>query len=99
MSSFAVLTPTLAAAAVAIEATGAYVGSAGAAASSGQQGAFGAEPIGDAFAGMCVRAQQATAELQQTIGMLSRNVAAAAAGYLVTDRGIVAMSELRGFTP
>ena len=64
-----------------------------------QVGAFGSEPIAAAFAGMQGRAQQATQELAQTVGMLSRNVAAAAQGYLVTDHGIVAEAALPGFQP
>ena len=97
MSTFKVLTPTLAAAAVEIDATTAYVRSAGAAASPAQQGAFGSEEIGAAFAAMCGRVQQATEELEQTVGMLSSNVAAASMGYLVTDQGIVQMIAMPGF--
>jgi hypothetical protein len=97
VSTFTVLTPTLAAAAIEIELTSSYVSSAGSGVSAAQAGAFGGEPIGAAFLGMCNRAQQATAELEQTIEMLSRNVAAAALGYLVTDQGVVAMSMLPGF--
>jgi hypothetical protein len=97
MSTFKVLTPALAAAAIEIELTASYASSAGSAATPGQLGAFGNESIGVAFAGMCVRAQQATTELEQTARMLSQNVAAAAMGYLVTDQGVVKMTELPGF--
>jgi hypothetical protein len=102
MSSFKVLTPALAAAAIEIELSGRFVTSAGAAVTPGQQGAFGSEPIGAAFADMSTRAQEATTELEHTVQMLSRNVAAAAIGYLVTDQGIAAISELHrygGFKP
>jgi hypothetical protein len=94
MSSFQVMTPTLAAAAAEIYATADHVGSAGSAIPTAQQGAFGSEAIGAAFGDMCVRAHEATAELEQTLGMLSRNVAAASVGYLVTDQGIVAIARL-----
>jgi hypothetical protein len=99
VSSFTVVTPSLAAAAAQIDACAALAAAAGAALLAGQGAAFGSEPIAGAFAGMCARARSATAELDQTVAMLSRNVAAAAVGYLVTDRGIVAESALPGFKP
>jgi hypothetical protein len=99
MSTLSVQTPALAAAALRIAATASSVNSAGSAAASasGQAGAFGGESIGGAFTAMCGRAQTATAELEQTMQALSRNVAAAAVGYLVTDRGIVPISLMKGF--
>jgi uncharacterized protein YukE len=99
MSGFTVKTPALAAAALTIDATTGSVRSAQSAASSasGQSGAFGGEPIGGAFDSMCTRAQAAIRELEQTMQSLSRNVAAAAVGYLVTDQGIVPTSALPGF--
>jgi hypothetical protein len=101
MSTFRVQTPALAAAAVMIGGTGSAAGTANRAAASaaGQAGAFGGEPITSAFLGMCSRAQQATAELETTVGALSQNVAAAAVGYLVTDRGVVPIKHLMGFKP
>jgi hypothetical protein len=101
MSKLHVNTPALAAAAVTIGATGGAANDAHQAASSasGQAGAFGGEPITGAFLNMCSRAQQATAELETTVTSLSRNVAAAAVGYLVTDRGVVPVKALPGFKP
>ena len=100
MSSFTVNTPALAAAALTISATAASVGDAHSAAqsASGAAGAFGGEPIGAAFIDMCSRAQQATQALQTTIESLSKNTAAAATGYLVTDQGVVPTKALPGFT-
>jgi hypothetical protein len=100
MSSFTVHTPALAVAAMTISTTAGAVNSAYSAAgsASGQAGAFGAEPIGGAFVAMCSRAQQVTDELEQTMRSLSRNVAAASVGYLVTDQGIVPINALPGFT-
>ncbi|HEY3728698.1 MAG TPA: hypothetical protein VGL51_16090 [Solirubrobacteraceae bacterium] len=99
MSTFSVKTPALAAAAVTIDATTGSIRSAQSAVSSasGQAGAFGGEPIGAAFDAMCGRAQAATGELEQTMQELSRNVAAASVGYLVTDQGIVPTDALPGF--
>lgn len=104
MSSFTVHTPTLAVAAVTISTTAASVTAAQSAAASaaGQEGAFGGEPIGSAFASMCTRAQTAMSDLEQTLHSLSGNVAAAAVGYLVTDQGVVPISALHeygGFKP
>jgi len=101
MSYFKVVTPTLAAAALMIDGNAESVRSAGSSASSaaGQEGAFAGEQIAGAFAAMCVRAQQATEELEGTMQDLSRNVAAAAVGYLVTDRGIVPIRDMPGFKP
>jgi hypothetical protein len=101
MSSFTVHTPSLAAAAVTIGATAGAADSAhqAAASAAAQAGAFGGEPITGAFLAMCSRAQQATAELEATVGGLSRNVAAAAVGYLVTDQGVVPIKALPGFKP
>jgi hypothetical protein len=99
MPTFSVKTPALAAAALVIDGTASAVGDARSAAASaaGQAGAFEGEPIGGAFMAMCARAQGATAELEQTMRSLSRNVAAAAVGYLVTDQGIVPTKALPGF--
>jgi hypothetical protein len=101
MSYFKVVTPTLAAASLMIDGNAESVRSAGSSASSaaGQQGAFASEQIAGAFAAMCVRAQHATEELEGTMRELSRNVAAAAVGYLVTDRGIVPIRDMPGFKP
>jgi hypothetical protein len=46
---------------------------------------------------MCSRAQDATAAVQTTMEALSKNVAAASVGYLVTDQGIVPTKALPGF--
>jgi hypothetical protein len=99
MSSFTVSTPALAAAALAISGKAASAGDAHSAAQSaaGAAGAFGGEPIGGAFIDMCSRAQDATAALQTTMESLSKNVAAASVGYLVTDQGIVPTKALPGF--
>jgi hypothetical protein len=99
MSSFTVHTPALAAAALAISATAGNVGDAKSAAQSaaGSAGSFGGEPIGAAFIDMCARARGAADELQTTMESLSRNVAAASVGYLVTDQGIVPTKALPGF--
>jgi uncharacterized protein YukE len=99
MTSFTVKTPVLAAAAITIETTAATVGNARSAASSaaGAAGAFGGESIGGAFTSMCSRAQQATEELETVMHSLSRNVASAAVGYLVTDQGIVPTNAMPGF--
>jgi hypothetical protein len=101
VTTFTVHTPALAAAAVAIGATGGSASSAhqAAASAAAQAGAFGGEPITGAFLSMCSRAQQATAELETTVGALSNNVAAAAVGYLVTDQGVVPIKMLPGFKP
>ena len=98
---FTVETQTLAAAAQMIAGAGRLAGSAQAAAASvaGSEGAFGNEPIAAAFLEMCGRAQEATGEIEGTLQTLSHNVAAAALGYLVTDRGVVAMYRLPGFKP
>ena len=96
MSTFSVLTPALVVASSEIYKTGIYATEAALAASPSSQGAFGSEPIGDAFAVMCGNAQQAMEELAQTVGMLSRNVAAAGVGYLVTDQGIVPIAAIPG---
>jgi hypothetical protein len=99
MSSFTVHTPALAAAALAISGNAGSVGEAKSAAQSaaGSAGSFGGEPIGGAFINMCTRAQSAMDELQTTMESLSRNVAAASVGYLVTDQGIVPTKDLPGF--
>ncbi len=65
----------------------------------GEGGAFGGEPVGDAFLSMCVQAQRAVAELGQTVDELSRNVAMAALGYLNTDQGVIPIAGLPGFRP
>src|SRR5579875_3128120 len=92
-------TPALAAAALTIDLSAGSVSSANSAAASAaaQSGAFGGEPIGAAYDAMCSRAQAATSELESTIRSLSRNVAAAAVGYLVTDRGVVPTRAMPGF--
>jgi hypothetical protein len=99
MSSFTVHTPALAAAALAISANAYRVGDAKTAAqsASGAAGSFGGEPIGGAFIDMCTRAQDAMDALQTTMDSLSRNVAAASVGYLVTDQGVVPTKMLPGF--
>lgn len=99
MSSLTVNTPALAAAALAISANATSVGDAQSAAQSASAafGAFGGEPIGAAFLDMCTRAQTATGALQTTMESLSRNVAAASVGYLVTDQGVVPTKALPGF--
>lgn len=104
MSEFAVETEQLAAAAPVIGAAALVARSAqgGVASAAGNEAAFGAEPIGAAFADMCGRAQQAIGELQETTETLSRNVAAAGMGYLNTERGIVptyALHVFGGFQP
>ena len=101
MSGFTVDTQALANAAQMIAGAGQLAGSAQSAAAgvAGQEGAFGNEPIAAAFADMCGRAQTATGEIQSTVETLSHNVAAAALGYVVTDRGVVAMYRLPGFRP
>ena len=101
MSSFTVHTPALAAAALAISGNAGTVGEAKSAAQSaaGAAGAFGGEPIGGAFIDMCTRGQTAMDQLQTTMESLSRNVAAASVGYLVTDQGIVPTKALPGFKP
>ncbi|HTU87987.1 MAG TPA: hypothetical protein VMF57_20580 [Solirubrobacteraceae bacterium] len=101
MSGFTVDTQALANAAQMIAGSGQLAGSARSAAASvaGQEGAFGNEPIAAAFAEMCGRAQTATGEIETTVETLSRNVGAAALGYLVTNRGVVAMYRLPGFKP
>jgi hypothetical protein len=101
MSSFTVHTPALAAAALTIQATAGSVNEARtqAASAAGQAGGFGSEPIAGAFSAMCTRAQMATQELEDTMNSLSRNVAAASVGYLVTDQGIVPTHDLLGFRP
>lgn len=100
MSSFTVSTPALAAA-LAISGNAANVGDTNSAAqsASGAAGAFGGEPIGAAFIHTCSRAQDATAALQTTMKSLSKNVAAASVGYLVTDQRIVLTKALPGFKP
>jgi len=97
MSTFKVLTPTLAAAAGMVDSTAGYVNSAGTAVSPGQAGAFGSEPIGAAFSAMCERVQQVTDELEQTVGELSRNLMMASMGYLQTDQGILSLTMLHQF--
>lgn len=98
---FTVETQILATAAHMIAGASQLAGSAQSAAASvaGSEGAFGNEPIAAAFFEMCGRAQTATGEIENTLQTLSRNVAAAALGYLVTDRGVVAMYQLPGFKP
>ena len=99
MSSFTVHTPALAAAALTISVNADSVSAAKSAAqsASGAAGSFGGEPIGGAFSDMCVRAQDAMNTLQTTMESLSRNVAAASVGYLVTDQGVVPTKMLPGF--
>lgn len=101
LSSFCVQTPALAAAALQVGASAATVGSArsAAASASGQAGAFGGEPIEAAYLAMCSRAQTAMGEIEATIHQLAGNVAAAAVGYLVTDRGVVPVGDLFGAKP
>jgi len=101
VTQFKVQTPELAAAAPVINSAASHAGSAqkAASAATGQEAAFGGEPIGAVFAEMCGRAQGATSELEHTAQSLARNVAIAALGYLNTDRGIVAMYRLPGFKP
>jgi hypothetical protein len=102
MSSFSVITPTLAAAAMLIDAAANHANSAGAAVSLGQGAAFGSEPIGAAFGAMCGRAELASTDLEQTTRELGRNVGLASIGYLQTDNGILSITELQmygGFRP
>jgi hypothetical protein len=101
MSGFTVDTKALAHAAQMIAGAGQLAGSAQSATAgvAGQEGAFGNEPIAAAFAEMCGRAQTATGEIETTAVTLSRNVGAASLGYLVTDKGVVAMYRLPGFSP
>ena len=101
MSSLTVHTPALAAAALAISANAGSVGDAKTAAGSaaGAAGSFGGESIGGAFSDLCTRAQDAMGSLEATMNSLSRNVAAASVGYLVTDQGVVPTKMLPGFKP
>lgn len=48
---------------------------------------------------MCARAQTAMEEIERTVHQLAANVAAAAVGYIVTDRGIVPVKDLFGAKP
>jgi hypothetical protein len=96
MGQIQVTTPELAVAAVAIGRLGSDLGEARAAisAAQGEVGAFGDEPIGSAFAQMCERASQATAEFDQTTSQLSHNVAMASLGYVTTDEGVIPVRTL-----
>jgi hypothetical protein len=99
MPSFTVNTPALAAAALTISTTGSSLGNARSAASSAStsSGSFGGEAIAASFMEMCTRAAQAMDALETTVQSLSRNVAAASVGYLVTDHGIVPTKQIPGF--
>lgn len=61
-------------------------------AASSTGGAFGGEPAGAAFDSMCGRASDAVASISDTLGQLASNTAAAAQGYIVTDRGAIPSS-------
>jgi hypothetical protein len=87
---------TSASSAITGAAHGATSANAAAASAAGQAGAFEGEPIGATFSAMCSQAQSATAQLEGTLGSLSRCVMLAAEGYLVTDRGIMQASAVTG---
>jgi excreted virulence factor EspC (type VII ESX diderm) len=96
MGQIQVQTPELAVAAMAIGRLSSEIDAARSAVSSaeGQAGAFGGEPIGEAFANMCSAASSATAQYGDTISQLSRNVLAASYGYVSTDEGVIPVSVL-----
>jgi uncharacterized protein YukE len=98
MATFSVQTPALAAAALRISGTASTAETATTAADSlaNYAGAFEGEPIGAAWLQMSDRASTAVAHLVTILDSLSRNVAAASAGYLVTDQGVVPFKDLFG---
>ena len=50
---------------------------------------FGGEPAGDAFLSACSRGGSALEAIVEALEGLSTNTAAAAQGYVVTDRGAI----------
>src|SRR4051795_8770030 len=91
MGQIQVQTPELAVAAAGIGRLSSELDQARSAISSaeGEAGAFGDEPIGATFLRMCSQASRATAEYDQTISALARNVAMASLGYVTTDEGVI----------
>jgi hypothetical protein len=98
MATFSVQTPALAAAAIRINGAATTGQSASSAVQSleGYAGGFEGEPIGAAYLAMAGRAATAVDDLVGIMQALSRNVAAASAGYLVTDQGVVPFKDLFG---
>jgi hypothetical protein len=55
-------------------------------------GAFGGEPVGDAFSGACARGGSALHGIAEALDQLANNTSAAAQGYVVTDEGAMPSS-------